>query len=550
MQRSLDSLQSTVFDLLVIGGGILGASVARDAALRGLRVALVERGDWGGGTSANSLRIVHGGLRYLQHLDLRRMRESIRERSTWLRIAPHLVEPLPVLVPTCGWGLRGKPALRAALAVNDVIAWDRNRALAPDRHLPAGRGVSRAECLALVPELEAPGLTGGVLFYDAQMYSSERLVLETVMGAVEAGADAANYLEVTGPLRRGGRLEGVVARDRGDESTGLEIRARVIVNAAGPGAPGLAAALLGMPVARPPIGYTLAFNIGVEATGHRVAFAISGGTGDPNALLRRGPRQLFVVPWRGCTLIGTAHLPYDGDPAAFDAAGVDLEAFLAEVRAAWRGPVWSPEDVRLLHAGLLPGRTEGGPSARVVRLDTRHRLVDHAADGVPSLLTLASIKFTTARRVAEEATDRVCAKLGRAAACRTADTPLRGAPEGSIERLVSDARRRHDGVPPLVLEHLVRTYGRHYEEVLRVAAGGAGPEWLEPLYPGGGVVFAQFIHAVRAEMALTAADIVERRTELGAVGRDSPALRARAGEALAGVSSLARPITPDAPRAS
>src|ERR1043166_854658 len=163
MQRSLDALQSTAFDLLVIGGGILGASVARDAALRGLRVARVERGAGGGGTSSNSLRIIHGGLRYLQHLDLRRMRESIRERSMWLRIAPHLVEPLPVLVPTYGWGLRGKSVLRAALAVNDVIAWDRNRTLAPDRRLPAGRAVSRAECLALVPELTGPGLTGGGL---------------------------------------------------------------------------------------------------------------------------------------------------------------------------------------------------------------------------------------------------------------------------------------------------------------------------------------------------------------------------------------------------
>src|ERR1043166_9430752 len=453
MQRSLDALQSTAFDLLVIGGGILGASVARDAALRGLRVARVERGAGGGGTSSNSLRIIHGGLRYLQHLDLRRMRESIRERSMWLRLAPPLVEPPPVLVPTYGRGLR------AALGVNDVIAWDRNRTLAPDRPLPAGRAVSRAECLALVPELTGPGLTGGGLFSDAQMYSSERLVLETVMGAVEAGAEAANYLEVTGPLRRGGGLDGVVVRDRSDEGTSLEIRARVIVNAAGPGAPSLAAALLGIPAARPPIGYTLAFNIGVEATGHRVAFAITGGTGDPNALLRRGPRQLFVVPWRGRTLIGTAHLPYDGDPAAFDPAGVDLQGFLAEVSAAWPGRRWSPEDLRLLHAGLLPGRTEG-EAARVVRLDTRHRLADHTADGAPSLLTVASIKFTTARRVAQETVDRVCEKLGRAAPCRTADTPLRGAPDGSAEGLLGDAHRRPDGAAPPRLEHLTRPYGR------------------------------------------------------------------------------------------
>jgi glycerol-3-phosphate dehydrogenase len=533
MQRSLDALQSTAFDLLVIGGGILGASVARDAALRGLRVALVERGDWGGGTSSNSLRIIHGGLRYLQHLDLRRMRESIRERSTWLRVAPHLVEPLPVLVPTHGWGLRGKSALRAALAVNDLIAWDRNRTLAVDRHLPAGRAVSRAECLDLVPELGGPGLTGGVLFFDAQMYSSERLVLETVMGAVQAGAEAASYLEVTGPLRNGGRLDGVVARDRGDERTSLEIRARVIVNAAGPGAPCLTAALLGRPAAAPPIGYTLAFNLGVAATGHRVAFAITGGTGDPNALLRRGPRQLFVVPWRGRTLIGTAHLPFEGDPAGFDPAGVEVEGFLAEVAAAWPGAGWSREDVRFLHAGLLPGRTEGVGAARVVRLDTRHRLTDHAAQGTPSLLTVASVKFTTARRVAEDTVDLVSARLGCDAACRTADTPLPGAPEGPVERLLTDARRRHEGVAPPVLEHLVRSYGRRYGEVLRVASEGAGSRWLEPLCPGGCVVFAQFIHAVREEMALTVADLVERRTELGAVGCDSPALRARAAEALA-----------------
>jgi glycerol-3-phosphate dehydrogenase len=531
MQRSLNTLASTPFDLLVIGGGILGASVARDAALRGLRVALVERGDWGSGTSSNSLRIVHGGLRYLQHLDVRRMRESIRERSIWLRVAPHLVEPLPVLVPTYGWGVRGKAVLRAALAVNDVVAADRNRALAPDRHLPAGRAVSRGECLALVPELEAPSLTGGVLFYDAQMYSSERLVLETVMGAVAAGAEAANYLEVTGPLRRGGRLDGIVARDLGDGGPDLEIRARVIVNAGGPGAPGLTATLLGAAVPRPPIGYTLALNFGVDATGHRTAFAVTGRTRDPNVLLRRGARQLFFVPWRGRTLIGTAHLPYEGAPGDVHFVDEDLETFLAEVNAAWPGPAWGRQDLRIVHAGLLPGRVHG--AARVVRLAQHPWLVDHAADGSPSLLTVASVKFTTARRVAQEAVDCACTKLGNAVPCRTASTPLPGAPDGSVERLLAEARLRHGSVAAPVLEHLVRTYGRRYEDVLRVAAaGGASSAWLEPLHPGGCVVFAQLVHGARAEMVLTADDLVERRTELGAVGMGSPAVRARAAEAL------------------
>jgi glycerol-3-phosphate dehydrogenase len=550
MRRSLDTLESTAFDLLVIGGGILGAGVARDAALRGLRTVLVDRGDWGSGTSSNSLRIIHGGLRYLQHLDLRRVRESIRERSIWLRNAPHLVEPLPVLVPTYGWGLRGKAVLRAGLAANDLVSWDRNRELAPDRRLPGGRAVTRAECLSLVPELEGPGLTGGVLFSDAQMYSSERLVLETVMGAVEAGAEAANYLEVTGPLRRAGRLDGVVARAEDDGGRRLEIRARVIVNAAGPAAPGLAEALLGAAPVRPPVGYTLAFNIGVEATGHRVAFAITGGARDPNAVLRRGARQLFVMPWRGRTMIGTAHLPYDGDPSEFDPATVEPAPFLDEVNAAWPGTGWSRADLRVLQAGLLPGRVEGVGAARVVRLDTHHHLVDHAADGTPSLLSVASIKFTTARLLAQETTDRVCAKLGRAAPCRTAGAPFPGAPEVPVGELLADARRRHDAVVPSVLEHLVRTYGRRYEEVLRVAAEGAGPDWLAPLHPEGCVVFAQLVHAVRAEMARTTDDLVARRTELRAVGRDSAEIRARAALALAAAAEGAPPITPVAPRRS
>jgi glycerol-3-phosphate dehydrogenase len=504
--------------------------VARDAALRGMTVALVERGDWASGTSSNSLRIVHGGLRYLQHLDIKRMRESIRERSSWLRLAPHLVDPLPVLIPTYGHGLRSRALMRAALAVNDIVSWDRNDHLHPDRRLGPGRGVSRRECLELVPELETPGLTGGVLLHDAQMYSSERLVLETVIGASECGAIVANYVEVSGPLRRNGRLEGVRARDRAEtDGRALEIRARTIVNAAGPGAPSVTAGLLD--VVRPATsGYTVAVNVGVESTGHEVAFAIAARSNDPNAVLRRGTRQLFVVPWRGRTLIGTAHLPFTGDPAAFRLDETDVATFLAEVNDVWPGADWKRSDLRIVHGGLVPGTTAGdGP----VRLDKHHRIIDHARDGCPSLFTAVSVKFTTGRLLAEETVDRVCARLGRRAVGRSSDTPLPGAPDRPVSELCETAKRAYPDVEPRVVAHLVRTHGRRYDEVMRIARTIERPGALVPIDPTSPTVFAQFVHAARSEMGLTPDDLLHRRTELGAVGCNSAAARSLAEEALA-----------------
>ena len=529
MLRDLDSLTTTPFDVLVIGGGILGASIARDAALRGFRVALVERGDWGSGTTANSLRIVHGGLRYLQRLDFRRMRQSIRERSYWLRVAPHLVEPLPVLVPTYGFGLRGREALRVALMVNDVIARDRNERLPPERQLPSGRAITRAECLAMVPQFEGSGLTGGILFHDAQMFSSERLALETVIGAVSAGAHVANYVEVVAPLRRAGRLQGVRAHDRTMSSAPFDIRARIVVNAAGPAGSSIASTLLGRRTSGPTDAYTIGINLAVEPTGHAVAFAINGPASDPNVLRQRGNRQLFVVPWRGTTLIGTAHLPFDGDPSSFEVADRDVETFLTQVNVAWGGHRWKREDVRAVQAGLLPGESR---SAHDVRLDTKHRVVDHASDGEPALISATSVKFTTARLVAEQTVDLACARLGSWVPCRTLDTPFPGAPAEPVRDLQARASREWPAVPRAVITHLIRMYGKRYTAVLGVAGSRVPQDWLEPLDRASPTVFAQLVYGARHEMACTTDDLLRRRTELGAVGRLTSEVVARAHDAL------------------
>jgi glycerol-3-phosphate dehydrogenase len=225
MRRDLTTLAGSTFDLLVVGAGIHGACIAWDASLRGLSVALLDRGDFGAATSANSLRIIHGGLRYLSRVDFPRMLESIRERSILLRIAPELVVPLPVLVPTYRKISRGKAAFGMALRINDLVSLRRNRGLRPDRILSSGRLVGREECLGHFPWFPREGLTGGALWYDATVRHPERLTLGFVRSAAERGAIPANYVEVNRIVVQGGKVHGVAVTDV-DTGSRFEVQAR------------------------------------------------------------------------------------------------------------------------------------------------------------------------------------------------------------------------------------------------------------------------------------------------------------------------------------
>ncbi len=524
MRRDLAELARRVFDVAVVGGGIYGASVGRDAALRGLSVALVERDDFGGATSGNSLGIVHGGLRDLQHADLRRMRHSIRERRTLLRIAPHLVEPLPVLIPT--YARRGpcRALLAAALAASDLLSADRNRGLDPARRIPRGRVVSRRECVALFPDVDETGLAGGVVFCDARMTHPERLTLAVVRSAVEAGAVAANHARVTGFLGPPDRVEGLRVLDHlGGER--LEVRARVVVNAAGPWVDALLACLAGC---RPPVGRPLARAMNLVLRRRLTAGCAVG-------LASRLRRLLFIAPWQDRSAIGTFYAPYDGDPDRFRPPAADVARFLEEIGNVLPGARIGPDDVSLVLAGFLPceGRAGGAPcEGGEAALATRYRLHDHAREaGVEGLVSVVGVKYTTARGVAEEAVDLVFRKMGRRPPpASTAVRPLHG---GAIERLdafvAGVLARGPRGLAPELLLRLVETHGAAYAEVLALLDGS--PALGAPLPGGAPVLRAAVVHAVRREMAVTLADVV-RRTGLAAAGRP-------ADEALAACAALA-----------
>ena len=233
MIRNLGAIADNTYDLAVIGGGIYGACIAWEAVLRGLSVALFEKGDFCGATSANSLKIIHGGFRYLQNADIQRMRESIRERRTLMSIAPHLVHPLRVLIPNYGHSTRGREAFQAAVLLNELISADRNRLDDPQKKIPAGKTVSKQECIRMLPGLPQKDLSGGTIFYDAQVYNSERLVLAFLFSAKRRGAQVMNYTEVVNFLREGERIIGVEVEDVLSRQRST-IHARIVINAAGP----------------------------------------------------------------------------------------------------------------------------------------------------------------------------------------------------------------------------------------------------------------------------------------------------------------------------
>src|SRR6266550_4481363 len=236
MQRDLDGLTARTFDVLVVGGGIYGLTIAYDSAQRGLSVALIERHDFGGGASFNHLRTIHGGLRYLQSLDIGRARESIRERRTTARIAPHAVRPLPFAVPLYRSLTRGKLAMRAGFALDRLVAWDRNRGVPQPLRLPAGRVVSRTSAIERFPGLRRQGLRGAGVFYDYVTTESDRLTFSFAMAAAEHGATLANHVEAMEPAIESSprRVTGIRARDViGGRS--LDIHARLVVNATGSG---------------------------------------------------------------------------------------------------------------------------------------------------------------------------------------------------------------------------------------------------------------------------------------------------------------------------
>ena len=503
MKRDLSRLASETFDLLVIGGGVNGVATAWDAARRGLSVALIEKDDYGAQASSGCYRILHGGLRYLQHLDFGRMRESIAERRAMIRIAPHLNAPLGFLVPTYPGLMKGRLAMSAALAVNDLISAARNRGIAdPSRHLPDGRTMDAAEALSLCPAIPAEGLTGAALFYDAMMLSCERLCALFARAADSAGACCANHVEATRLILEDGRAAGAEAHDLLGGRR-FSIRARVVANVTGPWANRLV---------YPDRPFPKAYSAGIqlvtgrlfETSGLGVAF--TSRQVDPDSRMSRGGRHLFCVPWRDRLTWGTTDTLYEGNPAEWRITTADIEAFVKELADCLPGRGIDMGSVQHAFGGLRPVDERNLMTGSQV--SRRYEIFDHANDpGIGNLFTMVGVKFTVGRSMAEKLVDLVHVKLGRKSPpCRTQVTPLPGGDFESMEKLEALCRAAAPaGMPEADILETARLYGSEAPGLLSSCKPAEDP------FDRFGLVAARAAHGVRCEGAVTVDDLVHRR---------------------------------------
>ncbi len=489
---ALASMAAQPVDLLVIGGGITGAGIARDAALRGFRTALVDKGDFGAGTSSHSSRLIHGGIRYLEQGNLRLVFEASRERRVLLRIAPHLVRPLAFLFPVYHGARVPAWKLRAGMWLYDALAAFRN----VKRHRWLGpKQVRRAE-----PALKDRGLSGAALYFDAQA-DDARLVLATIRSAARAGALVANYAEVTSLLKPDGRVRGAVVRDAlgGETRT---VRALVVVNAGGPWVDALRR--LDDPAAPPLLRLTKGAHVAVprRRIGHEHAITLFSPLDG---------RVMFVLPWGDLSYVGTTDTDADTPPDAVRVTAEDVTYLLRSANAAFPEAHLAPNDVVSVWAGLRPLLRQDGAAAPS-QVSREHRVVESAQ----GLITIAGGKLTTYRVMARAVADRVAARLheldGRPVAARPATDRLAlpGGEAADLEVLVEGARAR--GVAAATARHLVASYGSEAPAIVNLVDRDRGLG--EPLLPGGAEIWAEVVHAVEREMALRVQDVLVRRLHL------------------------------------
>jgi len=495
--RDLTRLTATTYDLLVVGGGIHGLAIAYEAASRGLKTAVIDAGDVGGGTSFNHQKTVHGGLRSLQTVSLKRARSCILERRAFARIAPWLLRPLPFLIGTHRSMARGRLAIRTGFKIESWLARDRNAGVEPELHLPAPRLVSKAATLRLFPGVRQENLTGAAQWYDYQMVEADRLTFAFAAAADRAGADVANYVEAMAPVKDGGRITGMTAKDVLTGET-LTIAANLTVNAAGARAGTIMSAF---GVSRP-LPLLKAMNLVTSRPASDIALTAPDARG----------RMLTLVPWRGAALIGTMQSPALVKPDDTAIRASEVAACVAEANQAFPALKLSESDVKLVHRGVVPAEEgrNGAPG-----LKAWPAIYDHASEGASGAMTVIGVKYSTARRVAEDVVTKAARRLGkRIQPSRTAVTVLPAAGIADHEALaIETARALALELPLGTIRHLISRYAERAADIVRLMH--EREQLAGPITPAVPTLGAEVLYVIQQEMAQQLTDIVIRRTGLG-----------------------------------
>lgn len=453
MQRDLSLFADRTFDVVVVGGGIHGACVARDAALRGMSVALVEQGDFCSATSHNSLKTIHGGIRYLQHLNFKRAWESIREQQILRRTMGHLVEPLRFMMPTYGWAMRGPLAMGAGIAMFEGLTLAVSLRDGNSIERPKGRVMGAGRCKALAPGVDSDGLTGGSIWADAQVAYADKAVLQILADAVAHGAVVANYVSAEGVLIADGAVTGVVVRDAVTDGY-AEIKAEQVVNATGPWAESWLAEAA--PEAKAiPVGLVRSMNLVIDKPAPETAIAVKS-TLESDSKIDSAKRMFFMVPWQGKTVIGTTHFSHSGAVGISPDAS-EVGAFVDDFNAAYPTMDIKAGDVLYAYVGLTPG--DDSTDADGAKLH-ESKVIDHAE--VAGLVSIISIKWTTARLVAERVVDVLATRHGGAGGCQTRTAKLPNVVTTPSETADLD----EEGLQAFVANHIAETQARNLDDIV------------------------------------------------------------------------------------
>ncbi|HAR45158.1 MAG: hypothetical protein A2X56_13065 [Nitrospirae bacterium GWC2_57_13] len=479
---------SRIFDLIVVGGGITGAGVARDAALRGLSTILLEKNDFSSGVSSKTTRLIHGGLRYLANFEMDLVAESLRERAIIRRLAPYLVRPLPIVIPIYKQDAHGRFVISVGIHLYDLLSHEKD--------VPHYFTSNAEKTLQFEPRLNRDGLTGSALFYDHQILMPERLVIENIISAREAGARLLNYRTVEKIVS----LDGGVLVSVRDSITGEwgEFRAKTLVNAAGPWIDAVrrAGGVEGKKIIHP----TKGIHLVLPKLTDQALFVNS-----------RDGRMFFIVPFGNLSLIGTTDTKYGGDLDEVHAGADDVDYLLTESARILPGLRMTRESILYTYAGIRPLAFAGKSESRISR---KHRVLAEGREG--RIITIAGGKYTTYRNMAKDAVDAVCRVLGLRTGSATHTTPL----PGSLPAVYEEYLR--DGVPELsakyaidagTVEHLVSHYGSRAERVLAIARDDS--RLRAQISHDSRDIYAQVAYSVQEEGARTLQDIVLRRMQIG-----------------------------------
>lgn len=498
------------YDLIVIGGGIYGAVMAWEAASRGLLVALLEKGDFCCATSANSLKVIHGGIRYLQNLDFARIKESVRERRALLRIAPHLVSPLECVMPTYRELSKSKFALWSGMKLYDFIAYDRNHGLDTAKHITRGKLLSRTELQSILPDLQDNNITGGACWCDAQVFNSERLVLAFLMSAKEKGAHICNYLEVKDFIVDNNKVRGVLAEDS-LSSHPIKIVGDTIIDCTGPWMLLYSKFQDRLPAKSRPclaraVNLVVNRSIASCAVGIKTRFKEDAGNAN---------RLLFATPWRGGTIIGTWYFSDTGKPEDQQITDAELATCISQVNSAFPSLGLSKDDVARVHLGRLPAESAstgtGEPEPQ-----KNFKIVPASHQGGPTgLYWVQGVKYTTARDVAKRALEIASQSLSKPLSpSRTHEVPLCGGDIPDMATFLASCRHRYiKHFSEKTINHLVNNYGTNVGDIVRYAE--EDPTRAEHVPGTTDAIKAELSYVIDLEMVCTLSDLMLRRTDLG-----------------------------------